>query len=91
MAALPEISFVTFPMNPEANILSAKANLPNNIRDFEEFLHDNGFSRKESVIIASKGFKAIQSDSEVDEDYPRESDVESVKSSLDDFIKNLRG
>lgn len=49
-----EISVVTFPANPEANIESVK-NM--SIKDFERFLRDAGFSKKEAVEIASHGFK----------------------------------
>lgn len=50
-----EISVVTFPANPEANIESVK-NM--SIKDFERFLRDAGFSRAEALQIASHGFKS---------------------------------
>jgi HK97 family phage prohead protease len=50
-----EISVVTFPANPEANIESVK-NMT--IKDFERFLRDAGFSKSEALQIASHGFKS---------------------------------
>lgn len=50
-----EISVVTFPANPEANIDAVK-NM--SIKDFERFLRDAGFSRAEALQIASHGFKS---------------------------------
>lgn len=49
-----EISVVTFPANPEANVDSVK-NMT--IKDFERFLRDAGFSKREALEIASHGFK----------------------------------
>jgi len=73
---LPEISFVTFPMNPKANIISAKTKLPDNIRDFENLLHEIGYSKSDAVKLASKGFKSTQSDSVYDS--RREADIKAV-------------
>jgi HK97 family phage prohead protease len=58
ISELPEISFVAFPMNQDANITEAK-NMNINERDFEKSLRDAGFSHKDSKIIISKGFRAI--------------------------------
>jgi HK97 family phage prohead protease len=49
-----EVSVVTFPANPEANVESVKKM---SIKDFERFLRDSGFSKSEAVEIASHGFK----------------------------------
>ncbi len=84
---LPEISFVTFPMNPKANILSAKSDLPNNIRDFENLLHNLGYSNKEAVLIASHGFKSIQSDSEPNQG---DLDLKAFEDQLDELIFALK-
>lgn len=69
-----ETSIVTFPANPQALIQSVKSALKykDNIRDFEAYLRESGFSRQQAVIIASKGFKAILSDSEEVETNPEE-------------------
>lgn len=59
-----ETSLVTWGANPEALITAVKAK--NNIRDFELFLRESGFSRSEAVGIAAKGFSAIGCQSESD-------------------------
>jgi HK97 family phage prohead protease len=51
-----EISLVTFPMLPEAQVTAIKSIKTE--RDFERFLRDAGFSKKDSVAIALHGFKA---------------------------------
>jgi HK97 family phage prohead protease len=50
-----EISVVTWGANPEALVTSVKS-----IRDFEKFLRDSGFSRKDATRIASHGFKSSE-------------------------------
>jgi HK97 family phage prohead protease len=54
---LIEISVVTMPMNPRANVSRVKGNLT--ITDAERGLRDAGFSRSEAKAILAKGFKAI--------------------------------
>lgn len=55
-----EGSLVTWGANSHALISNVKS-----IRDFEAFLRDSGFSRKQSIAIASRGFeKEEQSDSD---------------------------
>ena len=49
-----EVSLVTFPANDQATITQSKS-----VRDFENYLRDAGYSRKDAVTIASHGFKAI--------------------------------
>jgi HK97 family phage prohead protease len=58
---LRETSIVTFPMNEEATSTDVKSDREsiNNIRDFETFLRDSGFTKSEAVTIASRGFKAL--------------------------------
>jgi len=57
-----EASIVTNPMNPAATVLGVK-NVENE-RDFEKFLRDSGYSRKEATAITLHGFKGIQRDAE---------------------------
>jgi uncharacterized protein len=58
-----EISLVTWAANPAAKITSVKT-----IRDFELFLRDAGWSRKQATAIASRGFRSIeQGDPDEDE------------------------
>lgn len=68
---LREISIVTFPANELAQVEGVKqlvhdGKLPS-VREFEEFLRDAGFSRKQASEIASRGLKqADQRDSDAD-------------------------
>lgn len=55
-----EISLVTFPMLPNARVTGVKA--VQTVRDFEKYLRDAGWSRKEAAAIASRGFKAREDD-----------------------------
>ena len=58
-----ETSLVTFPANPAAVVTDVKT-----VRDFEEFLRDAGFSRKQACKIASHGFSPDQRDAGEDEE-----------------------
>lgn len=65
-----EVSLVTFPMLPDAKVTAVKSiETP---RDFERFLRDAGFSRKQSVAITNHGFKAIQDQRDAVEEEPVE-------------------
>ena len=63
-----EISLVTFPMLPDAKITAVKS--IETERDFEKFLRDAGYSRKQAAAITLHGFKALtgQRDAVVDEE-----------------------
>jgi HK97 family phage prohead protease len=78
-----EISLVTFPMLPAATITDVKSVTTE--REFERFLRDAGYSRKEATAIALHGFKGLtdQRDAVEDED-------ESEASELRGFIEQLR-
>jgi HK97 family phage prohead protease len=55
-----EISLVTFPMLPDAKVTNVKsAESIHTERDFEKFLRDAGYSRKEAVALTLHGFKAL--------------------------------
>lgn len=59
---LLEGSFVTLPMNPLAVITAVKsASSVQSARDFETFLRDAGFSRREAEALTSGGFKSFAS------------------------------
>lgn len=63
-----EVSFVTFPANEQARITGVKES-PDNLRDFERFLREEGkFSREDATTIALRGFKALPSTREAGED-----------------------
>lgn len=50
-----EVSPVTFPANEAARIGTVKS-----ARDFERFLREAGFSKKEAVAVASHGFRGLE-------------------------------
>ena len=51
-----EVSLVTFPANPSAQVTHVKNKLPSTIREFEHFLRDAGYSRKQAKSLAASGF-----------------------------------
>lgn len=54
-----EVSLVTFPANPKARLDGVKADGIRTIREFEDFLRDEGgFSHAAAKQIAASGFKA---------------------------------
>ena len=70
-----EISLVTFPMLPDAKVTSVKSIRTE--RDFERFLRDAGYSRKEATAIALHGYKGIEGQRDAVSDGPNEpSDIE---------------
>jgi len=60
-ADLWEISLVTWGANPQALISNVKS-----IRDFEAFLRDSGFSRKQATAISARGYSALTEQSDSD-------------------------
>tara|TARA_R110002126_G_scaffold3509_4_gene20120 strand:+ start:3097 stop:3750 length:654 start_codon:yes stop_codon:yes gene_type:complete len=54
---LHEISLVTFPMLPDAKVTDVKS--LSTEREFEAFLRDAGYSRKEATALALHGFKGL--------------------------------
>lgn len=60
-----EVSLVTFPMNEQATVVAVK-NQPQTVREFEQFLRDAGFSKAKANAIASHGFKAADSQRDVE-------------------------
>lgn len=59
---LVEISMVTFPANQQALVTGVKSELPRDVRSFEKFLCDAGYSRSQARAIAGHGIKAVSSD-----------------------------
>jgi HK97 family phage prohead protease len=64
-ADLMEVSLVTFPANNQAKIFSVKS--IDNERDLEKLLRDAGFSRNDSKIIISKGYRSLKDLREAEE------------------------
>jgi hypothetical protein len=64
-----ETSLVTFPANESAVITRVKQQRPETIREFEEFLREAGlFSREDATTVALRGFKALTTRGEPDEE-----------------------
>ncbi|NIE95180.1 HK97 family phage prohead protease [Acinetobacter sp. Tr-809] len=63
-----EISIVTQPANERSLITSVKSKLDDGelptLPEFEKFLRESGFSKSQSVVIASKGLRPLLSESE---------------------------
>ena len=73
-----EVSLVTFPMLEAAMITDVKSIKTE--RDFEAFLRDAGYSRKEATAIALHGFKAITDQRDADD---VEADRDGMKAIID--------
>lgn len=63
-----EISIVTQPANDRSLITSVKSKLDEGelptLPEFEKFLRESGFSKSQSIVIASKGLRTLLSESE---------------------------
>lgn len=81
-ADLWETSLVTWGANPEARVTNVKS-----IKDFERFLRDAGYSRKQATAIASSGYKAAfdQSDSEADDNAETIELLQSLKAKIEEL------
>ncbi len=79
-----EISLVTWGANPDALISSVKSIKTE--RDFERFLRDSGFSRKEALTITSDGFKKLASNND-----PRDADQSDTFERLKKLNQTLKG
>ena len=54
---LYEVSVVAIPANRLARVTAVKS--IGSVRDFERFLHDSGWSKREAAALASHGFKGL--------------------------------
>lgn len=81
-----EISLVTWGANPDAKVTNVKAR--KGIREFEAFLRDAGFSRKEAKAVAADGFKALGSQRDAGESEAKDyGDLLAAMKSLTSTIK----
>jgi HK97 family phage prohead protease len=62
-----EVSLVTFPANEKAQITRVNSR-PDTLRQFEEFLREAGFSQKDATTVALRGFNALSTQGEPDEE-----------------------
>lgn len=81
---LMEYSLVTFPANPLAKVKAVRNDLPKTTREFEHFLRDLGFSRKDATRIASTGF-------DKQEPEKRDANLDVVCSQLENLINQFKG
>jgi HK97 family phage prohead protease len=81
---LMEISLVTFPANEAALITAVRNELPKDIREFEKFLREAGYSRTDAKRIAGHGFNKSNQD---------QRDVEGgeILKRLDNLINTING
>lgn len=91
---LVEVSAVTFPANPEAQIDAVKQKLLRahtiTVREFEQLLREQGFTRAKAEEIAQRGFK----ESEGDSGEPRRSTAQHhqlLNSGADEWLRILGG
>lgn len=63
-----EVSLVTFPANELAGVTSLKSETPKTIREFEQFLRDAGYSRKDAKALASRGFTSLSNPCDAEEE-----------------------
>lgn len=80
-----EVSVVTFPANDEATVDSVKSALASGglptLPEFEKFLRDAGFSKSQSVAIASHGLRQLLRDADDTEAKEIESALNILKGS----------
>ncbi len=81
-ADLWEGSIVTFPMNPAATVDEVKSLIERGqrptVRQFESFLRDAGFSRKEATAIVADGYR-------------NQGDPDGVADELQSLINKIKG
>ena len=80
-----EVSLVTFPANENAIITNVKAQFPTTEREFEKLLRDAGCSREKAKIIATRGFKAIDTQRDA------EADLTPIYDKLISFTNSIKG
>ena len=90
---LPEISFVTFPANPEARVVSIKNVVENSgkidIRALEGILRDAGLSRNEAKKLLAGGTPALNlRDAEQQSD---NEDLVNLNAKLQEFLIDIKG
>ena len=81
---LYEVSLVTFPANEKALITRVKSDdgALINERQFEDFLRDAGFSRKEAKTIVSDGYRAVLNQRDAGDGKLTDQQVEALSADL---------
>lgn len=80
-----EVSLVTFPMLPEAMVTDVKSIQTE--RDFEQFLRDAGYSKREAMALTLHGFKAIDCQRDADADDAQDEEAAAMQALLDQLQK----
>jgi len=83
-----EISIVTFPMLPDAQVTDIKSIKTE--REFERFLRDAGYSRKESAAVTLHGFKGLNSQREAVEDEVYIEGLKSLRNEINTLQETLK-
>lgn len=81
---LVEVSFVSYPANPQANVVDVKS--LKTIREVEKFLRDAGMSQKEAKGLLSKGYAGLNRDDEAS----KKSENDDVLKALDKVIQSIK-
>lgn len=84
---LVEVSLVTLGANPAARISAVKARLDSGefltIREFEDLLREQGFSKAAAACIAERGYKSLAAEDSAKPTAANQSLIDSIK----EFIK----
>lgn len=93
LSELPEISFVTYPANPEATLVSIKNVVENSgkidIRALEGILRDAGLSRTEAKKLLAGGTPALNLRDA--EKQSSNEDLENLNAKLQEFLIDIKG
>ena len=84
-----EISLVTFPMLPDAQVTGVKSIATE--RDFERFLRDAGFSKSEATAITLHGFKGLTKRRDAGEEKADDEGLSSLLSKLTTLKDKFHG
>jgi phage head maturation protease len=85
---LYEISLVTFPMNDKATVTDVKSLTTE--REFERFLRDAGYSRKEATAIALHGFKGLTDTRDAVADEAASEGVKTLMTQINQLQETLK-
>lgn len=89
---LYEVSLVTFPANPKAKVVAVKDKLKTGelptIREFENLLTVEGFSRGQAIQIINEGYKSLVGD--VMRDADDQSELKDLSDRLNAVVKRIK-
>ena len=82
-----EVSLVTFPMNEAAVITDVKSIQTE--REFEAFLRDAGYSRKEAAALTLHGFKALSGQRDAESDDAKSEGMKALMEQIKQLQEHL--